>query len=231
MIKEYEIHDNFFEFPYKVQELFYQQKFYPSPKNKKDSKYKFKKNNIPKALQQRVLNRELPNDASTEETSPIYWRGYRTDNLHYIDEFFNNYFYYNLFKKIFKNYLITELNHVSEAYFHLTAEDTVCDDSWYHQDTPCLLAGVVYLSKNPPKNTGTILKIDNKEVYLENVFNRLVIYNANLLHRPENSFGDSFETARATLVFFIKKLTVSAHPFQEKYSFELKAKDQSGFLF
>jgi hypothetical protein len=231
VIRDYEIYDNFFEFPDKVLDLMYQQKYYPSPRNKKNKKFKLKKNNIPKSTQQRVLNIDVPNDESTDATNPLYWYGYRTDNLHYIDEFFNSYFYYNLYKKLFNKYLISEISHVSEAYFHMTTADIASDDAWYHEDTPCLYAGVVYLSKNPPKDSGTILKVDGKEVALENVFNRLVIYNANLTHRPGNSFGDSFKSARATLVFFIKKLSISAHPYPEKGAFEIRPRDFSSFIF
>lgn len=232
MIRDYEIYDNFFEFPDKVLDSMYQQQYYPSPRNKKNNKFKLKKNNIPKATQQRVLTTYSGfNDESTDVTNPLYWYGYRTDNLHYIDEFFNSYFYYNLYKKLFNKYMLSEISHVSEAYFHLTTEDIKSDETWYHQDTPCLYAGVVYLSKDPPKDSGTILKVDGKEVALENVFNRLIIYNANLTHRPANSFGDSFESARATLVFFIKKLSISAHPFPEKGSFEIRPKEFGRFIF
>lgn len=228
MIRDYEIYDNFFEFPDKVLDLMYQQKYYPSPRNKK---FKLKKNNIPKATQQRVLNTDIPNDESTDAINPLYWYGYRTDNLHYIDEFFNSYFYYNLYKKLFNKYPINEISHVSESYFHMITGDIISDDTWYHEDKQCLYAGVVYLSKNPAKDSGTILKIDGKEVILENVFNRLVIYNSNLTHRPGNSFGDSFESARTTLVFFIKKLSVSAHPYPSKGVFEIKPRSFNGFIF
>ena len=60
--------------------------------------------------------------------------------------------------------------------------------------------GVLYLTPNPPKNTGTILT--NVET-IENKFNRYVMYDATCLHAIENSFGKTVEDARLVLTHFI----------------------------
>jgi hypothetical protein len=65
----------------------------------------------------------------------------------------------------------------------------------------------VYLTPNPPKNSGTSFFDDegNKVGEAENVYNTMVIYPADILHGPTNPFGDTKENSRLTLVFFLKK--------------------------
>ena len=58
-------------------------------------------------------------------------------------------------------------NHVSitcaaDLYFHYMTKKFIADESWYHSD-PRLYAGVVYLQKNPPPNTGTVIIKDGKK--------------------------------------------------------------------
>ena len=104
---------------------------------------------------------------------------------------------------------------------------------------PRMYACVIYLTPNPPANTGTLLfehkgsifdeqekKKDKKRYHpqfygeywkdpistnpawkmhckVENRYNRLVMYDARMLHAPENAgFGDTKETARLTQIGF-----------------------------
>ena len=60
--------------------------------------------------------------------------------------------------------------------------------------------GVLYLTPNPPKNTGTIL---TGVETVENKYNRYVMYDATQLHCVEDSFGDTLENGRLVLTHFI----------------------------
>jgi len=118
------------------------------------------------------------------------------------------------------------------SYFQVcTASD---GDSWVHQDNDVDIAGVLYLSKNPPNNSGTTLysclddaawsnlsiedmkkinRVDKKELYdsmfkpvdsLGNVYNRLVMYRGDTWHKSNDYFGRSLQDGRLTQVFFLK---------------------------
>jgi len=111
--------------------------------------------------------------------------------------------------------------------------------SWIHsdegkwEDGKRMYACVIYLTPNPPPNTGTLLFEHNGSVYdklqskdktfkhphfygeytphkdwkvhcqVENRYNRLIMYDARMLHAPTNAgFGDTKETARLTQIGF-----------------------------
>ena len=59
--------------------------------------------------------------------------------------------------------------------------------------------GIIYLTPNPPSNSGTI--VEGKIV--DNVYNRYVMYDATCLHGLQDSFGTSIEDARLVLTHFI----------------------------
>lgn len=63
--------------------------------------------------------------------------------------------------------------------------------------------GIIYLTPNPPKNTGTIIWDNDKETIIDNVYNRYVMYDATKLHAIENSFGNCLESGRLVLTHFI----------------------------
>jgi hypothetical protein len=75
-----------------------------------------------------------------------------------------------------------------------------------HRDYGFDYAGVLYLAPNPQKNSGTSFYNDLGEEtgYLENVYNRLVIYPANELHSLKESFGNDINNGRLTFTFFCK---------------------------
>jgi len=68
----------------------------------------------------------------------------------------------------------------------------------------CDYAGLVYLTPNPPPNTGTSFYDENRNLLssVENVFNRMIFYNARNMHGPTDLFGDNKENGRITLTFF-----------------------------
>jgi hypothetical protein len=130
------------------------------------------------------------------------WKGYRTsvDNIELI-----NYIKNKLIEidDKFKNLLIIE------SYFHYALESTKDElkDNFekkrLHKDAT-EWAGVIYLTPNPAKNSGTTLHNDNTDLedIIDNVYNRFVFYDGKKLHGPEDTFGNSIETARFTLTIF-----------------------------
>lgn len=171
--------------------------------------------------------------------------GLRTDNLHSINP--------NLFKlvtkKIFSLFLNLEkdtFNSQFDMSFQYTTKDFDC--GWAHFDLGMYCAGVIYLTPEPPENSGTIIydvidpsindielqktkndfykkrlkhqdydkirAINNanfkKNIVIENVYNRALIYPANYAHAENCFFGETKENARLTLVFFLEKVSASS---------------------
>lgn len=60
--------------------------------------------------------------------------------------------------------------------------------------------GVIYLTPNPPKNSGTVI---TDVTTIENVYNRYVMYDATELHKVESSFGEDINDGRLVLTHFI----------------------------
>lgn len=81
------------------------------------------------------------------------------------------------------------------------------EESWVHRD-PCEWAGILYLTPNAPLEAGTgIYKGDltNSELVngIGNVYNRIILYPGEMLHRSiVSGFGSNKETGRLTQTFF-----------------------------
>lgn len=90
------------------------------------------------------------------------------------------------------------------GYFHYTIGEDMTDTT--HTDHSFDYAGVLYLTPNPQPNSGTIFYNENNEEinHVENVYNRLVIYPATILHRIKESFGNNISNGRLTYTVFIK---------------------------
>lgn len=98
------------------------------------------------------------------------------------------------------------------AYFHCSPEKSMVEQSDFHSmkwhKDHCDFAGVIYLTPDPPQNTGTCLQgYDHAEnVYklecVENVYNRFLAYSSSVLHGPDHFFGDYIKTTRMTISFF-----------------------------
>jgi hypothetical protein len=130
------------------------------------------------------------------------WKGYRTnvDDIELV-----NYIKNKLIEidDKFKNLVI------GESYFHYSLESTKdelsdnFEKNRLHKDTT-EWAGVIYLTPNPTKNSGTTLHNDNTDLedVIDNVYNRFVLYSGKKLHGPQDTFGSSIENARFTLTIF-----------------------------
>ena len=145
----------------------------------------------------------------------VYYPGFRTESLELIDK--------NLYNSLMRTILlkclddsvglyrsISSFNCIGRMHFHYINSDSVVNDKWKHRD-PTLMAGVVYLKKNPPPNTGTVLYIDGKETVVENRYNRLVLYRSDILHKVQESFGKNIYDSRLTLTIFIDKITLDVY--------------------
>lgn len=142
-----------------------------------------------------------------------FWKGYRSEYLNMIDE------------DLFKNSAETLLSHMlSDFNCHpITAEYNIAMHlhftpssvtgkrmlNW-HTDEGSVFAGVVYLNENPGKNSGTMLIVDGKEVVIENVFNRFVLYRSSIHHRLQGTFGSTVDDMRLTLTIFFKEFALHA---------------------
>lgn len=72
------------------------------------------------------------------------------------------------------------------------------------QDFNQYLAGVVYLTPNPPINSGTKLYFDENNTKIsQNIFNNGVFYDSHMEHEPEDNFGVKKEDARMVLTTFL----------------------------
>jgi len=80
-------------------------------------------------------------------------------------------------------------------------------ESWVHKDETDF-AAVLYLTPNAPPQSGTGIYADTGKGFelvtaIGNVYNRLAIYDGQILHRSMLSgFGTTKETGRLTQVFF-----------------------------
>ncbi len=134
--------------------------------------------------------------------------GYRTEYLHSLDS--------ELYQEV-KNKIISSINILTnfkaniidiKTHYSFQYTDKTFKLPQWHLDTQPpsefseVIAGVIYLNPNPPRNSGTILKIDGKKKVIENKFNRLLLYNGNVEHTLHRSFGKTKDDSRLILNTF-----------------------------
>jgi hypothetical protein len=165
-------------------------------------------------INQNIIETNIPiSNNRTFGSGERHWCGFRSDFLYNLNvELFNDTFD-EIFSKIFSHYKFSAFNYYVDAHLHFLPECCVCSDKNFHRDTSdinnVIMAGVIYLNENPGSDSGTILMINEKENHIvENKFNRLVIYNSHILHRPQNGFGSKIDDCRLTLTFFVKKIEI-----------------------
>ena len=115
-----------------------------------------------------------------------------------------------------RNYTLKAFNDTSDVirfdvYFNVTNENTgSMIKDWihvkHHTDIGVDYAGLVYLTPNAPKKSGTSIVdfVNEKIIHVENVYNRLICYPAYYTHGVDSCFGNDIETGRMTLTFFIQ---------------------------
>ena len=148
----------------------------------------------------------LRDDLDNPEILDSRWRGFHSDYLHNM----NNGIFSKVFKNVCEKILLPFENNISYRYnvkshLHYSPGSIEYSERWWHTDPNTIFAGVIYLNETPEKNSGTIVKLNDQEIVFENVFNRLVLYRANLVHRPQGCFGDNIDNCRLVLPMFFKE--------------------------
>jgi hypothetical protein len=136
-------------------------------------------------------------DKSSKETG---WKGYRCkienpDVLNYVK---------SKLAEIDKDF--EKMN--TQIYFHYSLKETKqelrnFDKNRLHKDG-IPWAGVIYLTPDPPVNSGTTLHNDNGELeyVFDNVYNRFILYRGDILHGPQDTFGDNINDSRLAITIF-----------------------------
>jgi hypothetical protein len=88
-------------------------------------------------------------------------------------------------------------------HFHYTLKETDTTNK-IHKDSNSNYAGVLYMSPSPSVNSGTLLYDDRANLIssLDNIYNRLVMYPADIWHSLDNSFGNDINNSRLTFTIF-----------------------------
>lgn len=152
------------------------------------------------ALQQEYLNAE---QVTVRYQKLNTWPGLRSTNINELDSDFANVVLSRISILARQNFRLGNDIEIRSC-FQLTKQND--GSSWIHKDDDVAVAGLIYLTPDAPVNTGTTFYkgFDNIEVdTIGNVYNRLIMYDANILHKSTQYFGDSIENSRLTLVFFI----------------------------
>lgn len=128
------------------------------------------------------------------------WRGYRSNELTELDSDISTTITTTIYQKALYSCITKPF--IQTNYMHFLNNDVVCNESSWHPDMSNF-AGVVYLNPTPEPDSGTLIKIDNKIIQIDNIFNRLLVYDAKIEHRPQKSFGINLTDARLTITFFV----------------------------
>lgn len=179
-MKNYLIIDDFFDNPNNIREYALNQKFY-SPEEHPYNIFNFPGvrttyiNELDYNLWNNIFNKILLSISQL------------TNN--YIDLDFYDQWNWSSFSQTFEDL---------KEYLPLWHRDFIDDDSLY-------FVGVCYLNPNPPKNSGTMIKVrDGNEHIIENKFNRFLIYSNDLVHSSQGSFGKNKNDARMVLTHATK---------------------------
>lgn len=133
------------------------------------------------------------------------WRGYRSQFLNEINQKFIDNVVFEIIQKMYRP---KKVHYEYKSFLNFMTKYTKDDESCWHIDEECCLAGILYLNENAPKQAGTLLKLDGKKLLIENNFNRFALYRANIFHKPSQSFGDSIDNSRLTLTLFFRRLNI-----------------------
>jgi hypothetical protein len=192
MLKNYIIVDNFFDDPFKYQTI------------AKNMEYWLKDCT--------VKNIKVNNKEDIYGTKNSDWKGARTDPFHIVNNDLHCEIFSLIFKKLFNSLHSFDFEYQALSYFHFTPETILLgNQNKWHSDYRALLAGVIYLNETPKIDCGTSLKNNNNIINIKNKFNRLLVYQSNIIHAPSGFFGDSLDNARLTLTFFVKKIMLNSH--------------------
>lgn len=129
------------------------------------------------------------------------WRGFRSEQLNLsipIEKFIIETIE-NSLSKIFEKTVKSDVYFHCSPRFIMEKMKNFHDYKYHEDDSDC--AGIIYLTPNPPENSGTCIK---GLKCIKNVYNRLLTYPGNLTHGPDHLFGDDLSNTRLTVTFFCR---------------------------
>jgi hypothetical protein len=134
------------------------------------------------------------------------WPGFRTKQVSELDNEYANVVLSRISTIANYNFGISGNIEIASSFQLTTKKD---GDSWIHLDNDVQVAGLLYLSPNAPLGAGTTFY--NKPPHeivdtIGNVFNRLILYKADMYHKSTEYFGEDMQDGRLTQVFFIKSI-------------------------
>lgn len=132
------------------------------------------------------------------------WPGIRTNLIHTLDRQYADIILGRIHSLCSLHFHTSENLEIKSSFQILNKNDS---NSWIHKDDNVNFAGVLYLTPNPEKYSGTSFYNENEELTdtIENLYNRLILYRSNIKHKSTGYFGDSKESSRLTQVFFIRE--------------------------
>lgn len=152
------------------------------------------------ALQQKYYNCE---EMSELHNIPTTWPGIRTDVIVDLDT-------------DYANDILSKISYLASSFFGVTSSSGIRScfqittekdgDSWIHKDDVGVVAGLLYLTPDPPPESGTIIYTPpphKEHDIVGNSFNRLLLYSANAYHKSNNYFGSGMRDGRLTQLFFV----------------------------
>lgn len=83
--------------------------------------------------------------------------------------------------------------------------------SHIHKDT-ALYAGIIYINKNVTQempNNGTVIYLNNREIVVPYLYNRLVFYRSDVPHSALNGFGETIDESRLSITMFLSTFNVN----------------------
>lgn len=140
----------------------------------------------------------------------VGWKGYRSRPLQCYKNSTLNKISEDILSEIKKVFFLSE-NYLITTFFHMANLETKQEclhliPDKYHKDPAAEVAGVLYLTPNPPPfkcGTSILDPWQDKIIDVENVYNRIVAYKTNIVHAITDLFGNDFQDGRMTLNFFV----------------------------
>ena len=152
------------------------------------------------ALQQKYYTCK---ETVTNTGTPSVWPGVRTNVIVDLDQ-------------DYADNVLSQVHNISTTFFGVSRscgvrscfQVTTADDgdSWVHKDDIGVVAGLLFLTPNPPPDSGTIIYTPpphKEHDIIGNSFNRLILYDANSYHKSNKYFGSNLRDGRLTQLFFL----------------------------
>jgi hypothetical protein len=145
------------------------------------------------------------------------WPGQHSTSVHSVDESMYQLIMNEIFNKTINQFLNIEnpdnnffnysFNYKSQLHAELLTEEYKYSPLWIHKNIEYLYSGTIFLSPNPPADSGIAVYRNHEKTVIDNVFNRLVLYKPQYFHSDVKGFGTTVADGRMVLTLNIKKIT------------------------